>query len=238
MLEVVAVMKNQYFGDTRDLFKYDLILEILLKSDSMDRFTLIPMLTPNELSRHGKRTNYSNAKAGTQRTELKDFLETCVRENRRNIRELERFFDNLAIYKKSEYFSHETRKGYFDEIPEDYLRRSVILVDPDIGLEVGSVRVKQEKYLRYEEVKSLYNRMDNLSVLTIFQFIPRVKRRVYFFRISRELKAKLSSRLPILYVSDNQIVFFLLTKNSQLQNSIENIIREYAKVYRLTFGRS
>lgn len=26
-------MKNQYFGDTRDLFKYDLVLELLLRNE-------------------------------------------------------------------------------------------------------------------------------------------------------------------------------------------------------------
>lgn len=116
-------MKNQYFGDTRDLFKYDLILEILLKSN-LKHFTFIPMLTKNELNTYGGRINYNRARAGTSRMMLKKFLEKCVRENRRNIKELEKFFRNnklpkkirLTIYKKNDYFSNKTRKEYFSEI--------------------------------------------------------------------------------------------------------------------------
>lgn len=117
-------MKNQYFGDTRDLFKYDLVLEILLKNSFTDTFTFIPMLTKNEPSRYGARTDYSKATAGFRRRELKNFLEECVEEGRRNIEELERFFKqtrltrrlSLRIYKKNEYFSHESRERYFSEI--------------------------------------------------------------------------------------------------------------------------
>lgn len=49
-------MKNQYFGDTRDLFKYDLILELLLENDFLERFTFIPMLTEDTENLHGRRT--------------------------------------------------------------------------------------------------------------------------------------------------------------------------------------
>lgn len=89
-------MKNQYFGDVRDLFKYDLVLEILLKNKLTSTFTFIPMLTENERGRNGARIDYSKARAGIGRMELKDFLEKCVKEGRRDIKELERFF---KIYK-------------------------------------------------------------------------------------------------------------------------------------------
>ncbi|MCJ2670040.1 MAG: hypothetical protein LN416_05970, partial [Candidatus Thermoplasmatota archaeon] len=59
-------MKNQYFGDTRDLFKYDLVLELLLGTE-LRRFTFIPMLTRDEESSDGGKTDYGNATAGTQR---------------------------------------------------------------------------------------------------------------------------------------------------------------------------
>lgn len=235
-------MKNQYFGDTRDLFKYDLILEILRKSDILNHFTFIPMLTGSDGTSDGMKIDYSKAKAGVRRKELVDFLQRCVRSGRRNIEELKRFFKDseltkelsITIYKKDEHFSHEERGKYFAEIGKKLLSKSLILVDPDTGLEVESMRGMEEKYVKYEEVKSLYDRMARDSVLMIWQFIPRVKRKPYFSKVSKRLKKKVGN-LPI-WISDNKVVFFLLTKDPGLRESIGKIVDEYGKFYQLGVG--
>jgi hypothetical protein len=236
-------LKNEYFGDTRDLFKYDLVLELLSKNDFLERFTFIPMLTEDMQNLHGKRTNYGEAKAGTQRKELIEFLKKRVAENRRNIIELEQFFRsvklprkvNFEIYRKDEFFSHETRARYFREITERLLSRSVILVDPDIGLEVKSIRNREENYITYAEVKLLFSRMDRNSLLLIFQFIPRVERRKYFIQIGRKLKTTLNCH-AVFYVSDNQVVFFILTKDLEVQNQVIKTVNRYTKTYDLMSG--
>jgi hypothetical protein len=236
-------LKNQYFGDTRDLFKYDLILELLLKSNFLERFTFIPMLTERAENLHGKRTNYDNARSGTRRKELIKLLRRCIAENRRNIVELEGFFRSLRlprrvefeIYRKDEFFSHETRARYFSEISGQLMSRSVILVDPDIGLEVKSMKNREEKYVTYAEVELLFSRMDRNSLLVIFQFVPRVKRRKYFIQIGRKLKRILRGS-SIVYVSDNQVVFFILTKTLEVQNHVANTINEYSRTCNLITG--
>ena len=48
-------MKNQYFGDRRDLFKYDLLLDVV-ESHGANRLTFVPMLTPNDDSGEGRLT--------------------------------------------------------------------------------------------------------------------------------------------------------------------------------------
>lgn len=139
-------MKNQYFGDTRDLFKYDLVLELLMKKDFLERFTFIPMLTEDTQNLHGGKVNYDRARAGTQRKVLVKFLAMCIVKNKRNIVELKEFFSSLklprkvdfAIYRENECFSHKTRATYFTQIGGQLLSRSVVLVDPDIGLEAKS----------------------------------------------------------------------------------------------------
>jgi len=236
-------LKNQYFGDTEDLFKYDLVLELLVKNDFLERFTFIPMLTEDTQNLHGRRINYDHARAGTQRKELRNFLTSCIVENRRNIDELEGFFKfklprkvYFTIYRKNEYFSHEARARYFSEIDERLLSRSAILVDPDIGLEVKSMRNRQQNYIAYDEVEFLFNRMDRNSVLIVFQFIPRVKRGRYFSQIGRKLKKILNSS-SVLYISDNQVAFFLLTKDMDVQRHVMNTINEYGKIYKLTTGK-
>ena len=86
-------MKNQYFGDTRDLFKYDLALHVL-ESTGLSRFTFIPMLTPDDSTTDGGLVDLSKGAAGTQNKALCDFLEACTDEGRRDIRELEGFFSS------------------------------------------------------------------------------------------------------------------------------------------------
>lgn len=236
-------MKNQYFGDIRDLFKYDLIFELLFRSD-LNHFTFIPMLTENELNTHGGKINYTMAKAGTKRELLLRFLEKCVKGNRRDIIELEKLFGSrsfpkkleLEIYEKNSYFSNKTRNVYFSAINLRLLTKSVILVDPDTGLEVKSMKGKENKYVRYDEVKLLYDRMDTCSILLIFQFIPRVKREKYISEISNSLKKNVAGESPIYFISDNQIVFFVLHKGWKIRKSLEDIIYTYARFYGLKVG--
>jgi len=237
-------MKNQYFGDIRDLFKYDLVLELLLRS-SLRRFTFIPMLTEDESNTHGRRIDYSRARAGTQRVVLRSFLERCLTSDRRNIKELEKFFSGkkfskkikLKIYERNSYFLDKTRREYFSAIDSDLLTRSVILVDPDIGLEVKSMKERENKYVKYKEVKLLYDRMDKYSMLLVFQFIPRVIRKRYFSKISKWLKQKVVGESPVYYISDNQVVFFILTKDLRLQKFLEDALYSYAHSYGLIAGK-
>ncbi len=237
-------MKNQYFADTRDLFKYDLVLD-LLKKTRLNNFTLIPMLTPDEPDYAGGRTNYHRARINTPQSDLKSFLEHCLRTNNRSILMLEDFFKKrsfrngprLSVYRKREHFSHSEREGYFRQIPSKLLMNSVILVDPDIGLEVPSMQGKEEKYLRYDEAHTVYDRMDEASILLIFQFIPRVKRNPYLERLCKRLRAWIAQGLPVHYISDNQVAFFALAKNSKSRGELSDHLASYGSHHRLLLGK-
>lgn len=179
----------------------------------------------------------------TERKELRSFLVRCVAENSRNVDELEAFFRSFkfsrkvdfTIYRKHEYFAHETRRRYFDGIFERLLSSSVILVDPDVGLEVKSMKGREENYITYAEVELLFNRMDRDSVLVVFQFIPRVERKSYLSQIGGKLKEAVNSS-PLVYVSDNQVAFFMLTKDVETQRQVMNTIGGYGKGYNLIAG--
>ncbi len=236
-------MKNQYFGDTRDLFKYDLVLEFLLQT-GLKRFTFIPMLTQDEPSYSGGRTDHSKARAGTGRKELVDSLTACIKEGRRNIRELSWVIRSgaptagisVAIYAEDRLFTHEARRQYFGGIGFGLLERSVILVDPDIGLEVKSMRGREERYVTYDEVKLLYDRMDPRSILTVFQFIPRVKRLHYIQLLRARLARQVATGGEVCYVSDNQVALFALAKGSRSRHLVRSVIHGYAERYGLLCG--
>ncbi len=224
-------MKNQYFGDNKDLFTYDLIYHIM-QSGLASHFSFIPMLTRNDANRHGAKYNRDKARAGTRNKELMSFLDRCVRENRRDIRQLESFFDRygikMTIYaSKDGYFSHRQRQQYFTQIGDELLSRALIFVDPDIGLEVAR---SGEEHILYDEVKSLYERMDEDSVLMIFQHFPRVEHHEYLYRRTEELTEKISGDGPIC-IDDNEIIFFFLTKNEALEHSLTHLIQDYAESY-------
>ena len=149
-------MKNQYFGDNKDLFTYDLICHII-QGGLATHFTFIPMLTKNDVNKHGAKYSRDKAKVGTENKELMNFLDISVRENKRDIRQLESFFAKygikMTIYSgKDEYFSHRQRQQYFAQIGDELLTQSLIFVYPNIGLEVAR---SGEEHLLYDEVKSL-----------------------------------------------------------------------------------
>jgi len=63
----------------------------------------------------------------------------------------------------------------------------------------------------------------------IYQHIPRENREEYFCRRANELK-NITEDLPI-YISDNDIVFFLLTKSYEVKDQLERTINRYKRDY-------
>lgn len=224
-------MKNQYFGDNKDLFTYDLIYHIM-QAGLVNQFTFIPMLTRNEAKSYGAKYDRNKAKVGTQNKELMSFLDSCLRENRRNIKQLESFFARygikMTIYSgQDEYFSHQQRQDYFTQIGDELLTDSLIFVDPDVGLEVTR---SGEKHLLFDEVQNLYQRMGQSSILMLFQHFPRQDHHQYLHRRAEELAEKITGETPVC-IDDNEIIFFFLTKNEPLEHDLTHLIEQYAESY-------
>jgi len=230
-------MKNQYFGDIRDLFKYDLIQRILKEISSLQKFTFIPMLTKYEPKRgDGNKRDFARAKKdgrpGTNNERLVGFLKKYgeIDKDKRDFTKIGNYFKSkgskVLIYKDKghEYFEHKARDRYFKNILGDYLHKSLVFVDPDIGLEVKN---STEKHLLYSEVRKLYDCMDEGSILMIYQHFPREDHKNYPRRRANELRDR-TENLPIC-ISDNEIIFFLLMKNEGLKNQLERIINRYKK---------
>ena len=224
-------MKNQYFGDNKDLFTYDLIFQIM-RAGLTGHFTFIPMLTPDNDKHHGQKLNRDKARAGMKNKELMTFLDTCVQKGRRNIEEMKGFFAiyeiEMTIYYSSDnYFSHQNRQEYFAQIDDKLLVNSLVFVDPDTGLEV---RKPGDEHLLYSEAKSLYDRMDKSSILMLFQHFPRHPRQEYINMRAEELREKISGDYPVC-IDDNEAIFFFLTKDKSLEDSLITVIGEYTECY-------
>jgi hypothetical protein len=224
-------VKNQYFGDNKDLFKYDLVL-MIMQAGLAERFTFVPMLTHPDGTNHGGKADRSQARAGSRNKELLTFLDECINTGQKDIEQMNSFFQRYGVgmtiyYGGDGYFSHWKRQSYFAGIKNGLLSKSLILIDPDNGLEVKS---SGEKHLLYSEVKRLYERMDEDSILMIYQYFPRVSRLEYLNDRLQELKDKVSGDYPVC-IDDNEIAFFFLTKNEALEHSLTHLISDYAERY-------
>jgi hypothetical protein len=207
-------MKHQYFGNRRDLFKYDLLLDVLAGVPSLKRLTLVPMLTPDDTTREGPRLP---ASSGRRSPELATFLSRCHQENVRDLRQLREFFRDQGItyepYRDNEVFDPGRRAEYFDSIPASSLAEALIFLDPDTGLEPSNAKQMRrggpEKYLLYREVAQLFTRAGSSSAVVVYQHLQRNKRLIAgdIFEKGMGLLRALQVE-SVGYVTDDDVVFF------------------------------
>jgi hypothetical protein len=225
-------VKNQYFGDVRDLFKYDLMFWLIRNIECIESFTFIPMLTEPDDTGDGGKIDHHLAKAGFNNEELISFLENSVSKGNRNIKEIARYFESLGtqtvVYKEAEYFDHKNRQRYFSSIDDSLLRSALIFLDPDNGMEV---KKSNRRHVLLGEISDLYRRMDSHSLLMVYQHFPRRQRSEYLYERLKELFD--ISGIPPVCIHDKEISFFFLAKTKGLMKSLGAALQGYAGLYPL-----
>jgi hypothetical protein len=223
-------MKNQNFGDNRDLLKIDLVYEIL-KTRLVYQFIYIPMLTEDAEQKEEPHICRHDAIGGTGNVNLVEFLDKCIVNNKRKIAQLEELFKQAEIrtvvYKKDEFFTQEGRKVYFEGIKKDLLSNSLILVDPDKGLEDNK---NDSGNLMYTELRDIYEKIDENSILMFTQSIPQNLYDDYLDMRTAEIKDIIPDCQPI-SLDDLDTIIFFMTRNKSLQNRLLQFLGEYAKKY-------
>ena len=231
-------MNRIFFGDARDLFKFDLVRHIMKAFPDLASFTFVPMLTEEELKTGTKKTATKDLglaqKKGRAGTKNRELMEDMGR-----LQEIDddlEYFHGVQSYFKKENiivdilhkdtFSHEHRVNYFKKVFENFPINSLIFLDPDTGLEVKN---PTQRHLLFAEVEKIYNHMDHQSVLMIYQHLPRVTRDGYIRKRCGELAEITRSRPET--ITDNEIVFFIMTKNPQLKTRLCAVLGEYADKY-------
>ena len=231
-------MNRMFFGDARDVFKFDLVRHIMKAFPDLASFTFVPMLTEEESATGKKKTATKDLgmaqKKGMAGTQNRELMEDMGR-----LQEIEddlAYFHGVQSYFKKENiivdvlhkdtFSHEHRENYFKRMFEKFPANSLIFLDPDTGLEVKN---PTQRHLLFDEVKKIYDRLDHQSVLMIYQHLPRVTRSGYIEKRCRELAANTHSRPET--ITDNEIVFFIMTKNPQIKTRLCAVLGDYADKY-------
>lgn len=171
-------MKNQYFGDKRDLFKFDLLLD-LMESGCFRQLTYVPMLTPGESTRHG---GLLPKDALRHRHELFGFFCEQRSSGVLDIRSLREYFSRGREFVYRAYrddrddYSFEGRTEYFEGIGTDLIDDACILIDPDIGIQRGTIATMQrfglDKYLFIDDLARLLERRKN-AVVIVYQHLQR-----------------------------------------------------------------
>ena len=223
-------MKNQYFGDRNDYFKYGLAISLAKGLPDIVRFTFIPLLTPSDHSRDGQVVNYTQ---GSRHKDLFLFLRSCL-QGSRDIYRPRKFFRQSQVsieycpYRDQAEFRHSERTRYFREIPRAHLRQAVILLDPDNGLEVKSSTASSfHKYVKYEEARSVFERMGEASLLLIYQHFPRVDRLTFLGGLHARLQKEPACPPPI-SVWDGRIAFIVLATSTARRRKAERQLTKYA----------
>ena len=138
-------MKNQYFGDITDYRKYGILRAL---QECCVSIGVCWMMTPDKAgNKDGRITDYGN---GTDDA-LHKFLQKCIREDWRNVGELE----SSGLLPAAKYFSRPMpsfggRGDYFAAMRESFDDRELIFFDPDNGIALG--KTCNEKHLDLRQI--------------------------------------------------------------------------------------
>jgi len=221
-------MKNNFFADKHDFFKWDLLLTIMEDIPELVQLTYIPMLTPDDRGGDARHTA-----VGDRHTELFEFFHECLKQERRNIKELRTFFKGhrykYTPYRDCGYFEHEDRKRYFEEIPNSALTQALVFLDPDTGLEPRTRPADANKYVCYADLPGIFRRMADSSVLVLYQHRAQGKKWEEIVpgkcrRIGEEL-----AREDCMCVSDGEVAFFAVAKSPRTSKLMRAVLKEYAE---------
>ena len=230
-------MKKQYFGDKRDLFKFDLIKNVV-KETGVSGFTYIPMLTPNDKTGQGKLRNNLSSPNNTghkNRGLIEFFKRIPANRDERDVGIIKEYFEKIFIptnvYRKGDYFDRANRNPYFKGVEKVLLQNALIFVDPDTGLEPETVK-PNEKHLLYSEAEDLYANMGKHSILAIIQFRRKGDSRK--FKVREDIEAKRTKLCKTtedmcVFITDYNITFFCLSKNFETKRRLSKAIISYKK---------
>ncbi|HEX8861909.1 MAG TPA: hypothetical protein VGC06_22960 [Actinomycetes bacterium] len=218
-------MKQQYFGDARDYFKYDVLDRLASDLAGIERLTCLWMLSAPDYTGQG-RVPFTG---DPELPELTEFFRERLASNdpaRRRVGEMGSYFANrpfaLVSYRDDrEDFGPGTRAEYFARVPDKALRRAVVFFDPDIGMEPGRATAK---HLRFDELGDILSRMDSTSVAVVFQYCRRVTD--CWELIASQLAGRLGC--PVAYIAEAVLAFYVIAQTRSRLAEVVGVLERIA----------
>jgi len=224
-------MNAKFFGDPKDLFKYDLITDILKNfHGKIGRLVIVPMLTayyPRFRGNPGCRNK--NLIECFRRFRTKEDVDNYYMTLREYFKELKESIGTKKVkvrIEKDEMFSQQTRSAYFSAIFSHFPQTCLLFIDPDTGIKENNYNAK---HLSFAELKEFWDQLDNESILMIYQHFQR--NRVLGGSDPGSKAAdvtRLTSSSPLI-IADNTVMFIFLTKNPELRSDLRAILKNYQK---------
>jgi hypothetical protein len=220
-----AAMKNQYFGDKRDYFTYDVLERLAANVPDIRQLTCLWMLTPPDTTGQGRVPFV----ADPELPELTAFFRSRLDsgdQNQTRVGEMRTYFEGrpfrfFSYRDDKEDFGLATRTEYFASIPDEALRRSVVFFDPDVGMEPGS---GNEKHLRFAELAGVQERMDEASVAVVLQYARRVSD--FWSLMAKQLWERLHR--PLAYIAEPALALYVLASSSPRREAALEVLRGIA----------
>ncbi|MGO8787064.1 MAG: hypothetical protein ACLQVL_06735 [Terriglobia bacterium] len=245
-------MKNQFFADKHDYFKYDLWLQVA-EAKRVKSLTFIPMLTPNDTTKEGRRVSYQE---GKRRKRLYCFLQFCLVPKRRSITRLREFLCDEPFeyhpYRDDDDkgFQDGSWNAYFNAVPHEWLSDAAILIDPDTGMETKKDFWKRdpEKYITYQNIATVVSRCSGDSVVVVFQFLQKMadlRERDLEHRRERLQETLCSGRKVgglVHWIAEKtskglgDLAFFVIGIGPDRPNRLEILLKDYAEAHGLCVG--
>ncbi len=193
----------------------------------INQLTCIWMLTPGDRSNDGNQRLVPHGEAAT----LGEFLQTCVAEGRRDVREIAAYFSvhpfSYCPYgdEPAKYLTAASRANYFASIPQAALRRSVVFFDPDNGMEPAGGATAA--HLKYQELLSVLKRMDRQSIAVVYQHLPRKRGDVFWPATAAVLRGALGEQVG--YVAAGDVAFYCIALSESVGRRLETALRQFAE---------
>jgi hypothetical protein len=218
-------MKNQFFGDKRDYFKYALLEAMMEGIPSLRQLTCVWMLTEGRPNRHG-----NQKLVPVHRSEaLADFLTDRRNQGRLDVREIGVYFSGRP-YAFNSYGDDPSRPfgasrdRYFGGIPAGWCRSALVFVDPDNGLEPAGRPTSA--HITANELGGLYVRLLPPSLVVMYQHLPRRSPSVFWPETAERLRSKLGCRIS--YISEGDFAFFLAPNGDDLESQVDRVLGSLA----------
>ena len=224
-------MKNQYFADRRDFFKYDLLLRLMGCGLGFERLVMAWWLTADDESGDGEVRDYT---AGGRDRALHDWLQLQHHRARRDVGHL----TECPSFRDApwEYLpildtvpdDPEARAEYVLTVEAAARVSSLVFLDPDNGMMVRSATWSRRcKYVAYPEVGRIAGATHDESLLVVYQHLPRAKREVYY-PAALELLRSESGVEHVTWVSpDNLVAYFLITRRAGHLEQVQRALATY-----------
>ena len=152
-------MKNQYFGDFYDYYKYGLLRQ--LSSHGQLSTAICWMLTKDDSRRDGHRIDYLNDPESWRKFDPAVFNQLRLQVLERKVRNVEGI-QNSGLLPNSSFYSDSLtddpneRREYFNGFLDFARGAGLVFFDPDNGIEINSVKYGKRhssKYIYWTEIE-------------------------------------------------------------------------------------